>query len=463
MARRSWHLVALMLSLSHVATQALVCEDGFHEVNGECLYACTSDLDLGTVTKINDKGIALDDTTFQYCSDRIPRYWPNTKEPVKRLRIFKSWDVAWDASRREGAWEDIRKFVHANKAKVLIGTQVTCSEKNDTIDWQWSLGLMRLLGPDYIQGLAIGNEMELYQFKGSQYGVTPECIENIWGGGYYFDQVQKRVAEMDQYPGFDKIPVTSVFGGMALAAYPFYNYPCCALVFDYLKNVTAKYGKRYVFTWNFYPYFDQTLQLDPNTSHSCCESLDYCLSYGPDGISAETIVKARSRMQLVTNRTDDVMWLGEMGWSSATSDTLHSAMRNCTEFSTPDTMHSVYNGFLKWDMSVQGVKAPELSFYFTMRDSANFGVKEHFGLIDSCEASHCKLSTTHGGEEWVCGKDDFLSETTTAAEWAPRQGDMVSVVALSVVLLSLTLVAVRFGLRRVRDEGGDAEGYAPLG
>ena len=61
---------------------------------------------------------------------------------------------------------------------------------------------------------------------------------------------------------------------------------------------------------------------------------------------------------------------------------------------------------LIWDLGVEGPRGGAMTipgtipgdnpnvdhvFYFTTRDSINFGYQEYFGLVPSCEENHCKL------------------------------------------------------------------------
>jgi len=58
-------------------------------------------------------------------------------------------------------------------------------------------------------------------------------------------------------------------------------------------------------------------------------------------------------------------------------------------------LYSNYKNFLEWDLDLHSsdpVHPPDIVFYFTMRDASNFGNPEHFGLVESCTSTSCKLS-----------------------------------------------------------------------
>ena len=49
------------------------------------------------------------------------------------------------------------------------------------------------------------------------------------------------------------------------------------------------------------------------------------------------------------------------------------------------------NGWFSDRLDLDVEKGPDHVFYFTARDSGNFGVEEHFGLISDCDTKKCKL------------------------------------------------------------------------
>jgi len=117
----------------------------------------------------------------------------------------------------------------------------------------------------------------------------------------------------------------------------------------------------------------------------------------------------RGKMKALTGNTDDIFWVGETGWSSPMASTLNTPVRNCPDFSSIQTFEMNYETFLEWDLTVGkdgSIKGPDHIFYFTMRDSSNFGFEEHFGLVGKCEDTKCKLqngnstSTNDGDDDW---------------------------------------------------------------
>jgi len=347
-------------------------------------FHCTSSLNLGSVTRAADKGMALDDTTFKECSNGIPAFFPNTQTPVKSLRLFKAWDPEWPAEGRVPAWRNLAGFVKANGIKVLLGTEVTCNETLDAQSWTWAKGFLKMLGPSHVMGLGIGNELELLYSLGNRRKVapvTPQCIEKLWAGGRLWKQFQATVAEFDSL-GFSEVPLTSVLGGYALAGSPFVN-TRKSQVNTFLKQVLGKYRGRFVFTFNFYPYFDTNMHLDRG-SYSCRGALGGATSWGGHGFVPSILGAARKRVQMLAPGSK--VWLGETGWSSPYAPSLQSQMKNCADWSSKATLEKFYSGFLKWDMA-----GADHVFYFTMRDSQVFGIREYFGLLSTCSSTSCKL------------------------------------------------------------------------
>ncbi|CAJ1356570.1 unnamed protein product [Effrenium voratum] len=318
-------------------------------------WQCKSSLDFGEllgrgapiagIVKADQKGLAVDDTTYQHCTSKIPGLWPNAKTNLSSLRLFKAWDPNWPDDQREGerpslrsriartaseaAWKALKATVEASDAKVLVGTQVTCNETEDDQDWSQVLKLLQILGRDHVMGVAVGNEMELLQFKNPKL-VPPDCIKNIWPGGYFYRKLTDRVADLKTLATFEdvtksQVPITSVFGGYIMAGSPFVNTPG-AMVLSFLKNVTKDLGTRWVYTlqlrkrWaavfrNVYPYFDPGNRLDVNSTTTCKESLKKALCMEPDCLLPATTAALRQRMKLLSGSQEDKLWLGETGWS----------------------------------------------------------------------------------------------------------------------------------------------------
>ncbi|OLQ07382.1 hypothetical protein AK812_SmicGene9225 [Symbiodinium microadriaticum] len=285
--------------------------------------------------------------------------------------------------------------VSENNSTVLVGTQITCNETEDDTDWGNVLQLLKLLGRPAVMAVAVGNEMELLQFKGDKIA-PPACIKNIWGGSYFFRKMLERAADLDAIDGFGDVPLTSVFGGYIMAGSPFVDTPR-AMVLSFLKNVTKTFGRRWVWTINVYPYFDPGNHLDPGSASKCNQSLAKALCMEPTCLLPATTLALRKRITLLTKKPDDPLWITETGWSYPQAGSLPGAnpfMAKCPEFSSQRAFRTYYQNFLKWNLSLgeEGV-GPDHVFYFTIRDALNFGTGEHFGLISTCDATQCKLTS----------------------------------------------------------------------
>mmetsp|Transcript_23637 Transcript_23637/g.44640 ORF Transcript_23637/g.44640 Transcript_23637/m.44640 type:complete len:458 (+) Transcript_23637:31-1404(+) len=358
------------------------------------LYNCSSSLDFGEVVNASQKGMAVDDTSFHFCAEKIPGLWPNSKVPMTSFRLFKAWDVNWPSDLQPKAWKALKAVVTANNASVLVGTQVTCNETEDDADWKNVLKLLQLLGRKAVMGVAVGNEMELLQFKDVKL-VPRECIARVWQGGYFYKKMLERAADLDALEGFADVPLTSVFGGYIMAGNPFVETPG-AMGLSFLKNVTKAFGNRWVWTLNVYPYFDPGNRLDPGSTSNCSLAMQKALCMEPTCLLPATTLAMRQRITLLTKRKDDKLWLGETGWSSPQAGSLPGAnafMAQCPEFSSEKAFSTYYSNFLKWNLSIGTSVGPEHVFYFTIRDALNFGVGEHFGLISTCESTTCKLTS----------------------------------------------------------------------
>eukprot|EP00439_Symbiodinium_sp_Y106_P005459 s1138_g1.t1 len=221
------------------------------------------------------------------------------------------------------------------------------------------------------------------------------CIEELWEGGRLWKTFNQRVQEFDKM-GFSHIPVTSVFTAAILSGNPFMDVPGKALVNTFLRQAMWKYGRRYAFTFNVYPYFDPNLHMNPGSRDDCSEALKRATCWqGATCLGPAIMIAARRKMQQLTGNPDDLFWIGEIGWSSPRAQALHTEMKRCQEFSSLATFQTFYSGFLQWDLSLPGVRAPDHIFYFTLRDALNFGIQEFFGLLLSCQSLGCKIAT-HG-------------------------------------------------------------------
>jgi hypothetical protein len=375
-------------------------------------YQCESDINLGAVTKAPQKGMALDDTTFWQCTSRILSLWPNTDEKLTSLRFFKAWDPQWPESKRMPTWQKITDLVKANGMRVLLGTPVTCDEAADQQVWAWSKEFLAMLGPDYILGLAIGNEMELLHFKDKT--ATPDCFHRLWNPAVdgFWTRYSEIVKEFDDL-GFKDARVTTSFGGAVLDGVPFVNTDT-AMINSFLERATREYGDRFAFTFNPYPYFEPTFGLDPGTNQ-CNEALGKSTCFEPSCYLPKLLKVVRERLTMLTGHGETVLWLGETGWSAPKASTLTVPIGACEAWSSNETLQTYYNGFLKWDLGIGDGKGPDHIFYFTMHDSINFAEKENFGLVSKCEDNVCKLhGSTFQAPSIVVADPEETAPTTTA-------------------------------------------------
>jgi len=370
------------------------CPQAFHPVDGRCLYACHSDIPPYRVIRAKHKGLCIDDTTFLECPDQIPYLWPHTRERITSLRLFTPWKPKWPASRREEVWAKIIDFVHINNARVLIGVEHSCDDHQNELEWQIAREFLTRIGAGYVMAVAIGNEMELLWAKDEKF-VPKGCLDRLWVRSGFLKTYMKRVEELDRIPGFKGVPITTVLGGFALAPskLPFYEEDI-ARINTFLHKVTRKYGRRFVFSFNFYPYFGPSLQADPGTKGRECWNMvraGVCLR--ENCMVAREAIDARKKMQQLTGRPDDVLWITETGWSHPKSVSLLTGLKDCDEWSSRRTFKTFYENFLAWDLSMGKVRPPDHVFYFTARDSVNFEQAEHFGLITHCGTDRCKLQS----------------------------------------------------------------------
>merc|ERR1711924_518073 len=148
-------------------------------------------------------------TTMWHCSDELIGRWPHTKEPVKTLRLFWGWKDEWGPqAARDKAWANLQKFVKMNNAKILFGTPVSCNATADDAQWATVLQLMKLLGPEHVLAVGVGNEMDMFAME---HGPSLSCVNDLWSKGRFFNLIKKVVADMDSN-GFSNASITSVWG-----------------------------------------------------------------------------------------------------------------------------------------------------------------------------------------------------------------------------------------------------------
>jgi hypothetical protein len=147
-----------------------------------------------------------------------------------------------------------------------------------------------------------------------------------------------------------------------------------------------------VFTVNIYAFLDSQAQMDPDNVH-CEGQLERALCFADQECYMATLVGAvRQRMSLARGDDEGLLWIGETGWSSPKPDTLTSPVADCPEWASKQSFQRSYENFAAWDLNIVGGKGPDHVFYFTIRDSTNFGATESFGLIETCESTACKVA-----------------------------------------------------------------------
>eukprot|EP00913_Durusdinium_trenchii_P010104 g9477.t1 len=77
---------------------------------------------------------------------------------------------------------------------LYFGRVLKPEQKDDDRDWRLVKQLVQVLGRQHVMGIAVGNELELLQFKEN---VSTECIQRMWKGGYFLRKLSERAADLD--------------------------------------------------------------------------------------------------------------------------------------------------------------------------------------------------------------------------------------------------------------------------
>lgn len=468
--------------------------------SGTAGYQCASNWQLPTPVENDRKGICLDDTTFQECAEKIPVTWPHTDAPIKNLRVFKAWDDDFQhpPEERFAAHSAIAEWAHLTGAQVMLGVQLTCDKEQNERQWGWTKELLQKLGPDSVMGVAIGNEMDLYELKDhKEFGITVECINELWGhgqgpnGSYFFRLFEAWVADLDSLPGFAEakaggrlVPITTVLSGLSMAtdgSTPFVNGEPYGgfynadengnlMINDLLSELFSRFGERFVFSLNIYPYFDDGGNvLDIGCFDRCRQTVftDLCFGNTTDewgNLKCKflgTAARFRRAVSTLTGNPDDPFWVTEFGWSYPVATTLKPPMHDCKDFTSQESFVTAYQGFLQWDVLVPGVEPPSHIFYFTIRDSENFGERESFGLVSSCAQTDCKMQCAGDNgdqcpEPYCWAKPESLGvlecQPEPPCQWpewaAPIWDNLLLSAIIAGVLLFASLVGVLALLRQ---------------
>lgn len=355
------------------------------------MIACSSSYRIPNVSKVSAKGLCVDDTSLIECPDRLLGAWPNTNgDKVTTLRLLKPWDPAWgDWEKRSQIWDDFSAWVRLNKAKVLIGTEISCNRQADDQMWAWSLELMKMLGTEHIMGVSVGNEMDTF---GDARGRDASCSRDLWDWQYWLI-LQSRVFDLD-HSGFRGVKVTIPWTmGVLGAINTSFKEDDRAKVNTLVTKAWKKWESRWVWSFNLYTMWDR--EVWPASVSDCATKADHAVSIDPiRGVLQEI----RDRIKQITGHDDDPLWLTEYGWSSPAPSRLAPPLQACPGFWSLRTFKKAYENFLAWDLTIgDGRKGPDHAFYFTMRDSVKDNEAQHFGLVASCAHSRCKIQ-----------EDDFL-------------------------------------------------------
>jgi len=384
----------------------------------ECSNATASVLAQKVVAG-HRKGLAIDDATWDWCPGKIPVTWPATDSAmgnrVGYVRLFRPSSASKDGLRM------LKKFLAYNSAKALVGTPVTCNQESDDEEWKSTVEALRILGPEHVLGVAIGNELDLLHTQPNN------CSGDVWG--YFKRNFKSRVESLLYLHGgaFANISVTTVTADVILKC----GDPSCspqnmtfhsdfADVLKFIHQVVP--AEKYVMSLNLYPYFKPCSPLDhalmsPVFSCEQWTALAVC-SDSEKCVVRQSLIATRLALERVLGKTgrNTRLWIGEIGWAAPQSRTLTTAACTpfkdgrkreiCSTWSTESSKQTAYTGFLNWDLSVSpGMLPVELAFWFSVRDSNNFGVAEHFGL---CGAPALPWWKPFGVAPAICTDDDVV-------------------------------------------------------
>lgn len=348
------------------------------------IFRCETSLQLASLKAVaaDTKGLAIDDTTFENCTGDILEVWPNTNTKVTSVRLFMPWGVAEPhtfLTDRLVAWKQLKAFAQRNNVMFLLGTSISCSQESDEKEWQLTKQFMKYLGSQHFMGLSMGNELEMLYLNNSRHRLNSdavECRKRLFEDGVYESEFDRRVAELDKMPGFSNMPLSAVFGMYSTAQNPF-----LPEVASFLKHVWGKYGHRFAFSFNLYPYFDPTVRCSPGY-------ISAATSFDAKGMVPNMARVIRSRMEAI-GAVNAKLWIGETGWSSPKSAMVEDEVADCEAFSSQATLTRFYEGFIQWDTAASRV---DHVFYFSMHDSQTYEGQEHFGLVSRCGETLCKLN-----------------------------------------------------------------------
>merc|ERR1711865_158484 len=387
-------------------------------------------------------GMCIDDESLFGCPEKLLQNWPHTEEPVQYVRLFKAFRPEDSEEVTTRTRESFVQYVKANKIKVLVGSQITCNEEEDKKDWGYVQLMIKALGKEHVLALAVGNELDQPNYLSGSDAEKKQCAERIWGkdqaAGYLFDKTVERIHWARETLGNPDLPVTSVVTGSVVWVntdewnpnpdvgahfqeedWNPVKYMHGVKFQSYLNQVFSSGEKNFVFVMNFYPIFDPGLfpdgcgtdanppifdpQLPGCELTQCkdamaaanCYDNEWNCKTNVNAIQARKLMNKFFASEAAMGVKDAPLWIGELGWSAPMPDAYPGLMATCEDFFSKNMLYSNYKNFLEWDLdlhSSEPVDPPEMVFYFTMRDSLNFGNQEHFGLVESCTTTSCKLT-----------------------------------------------------------------------
>jgi len=142
-------------------------------------------------------------------------------------------------------------------------------------------------------------------------------------------------------------------------------------------------GDRFVYSFNEYPFWALNCYAYPEPGKWT-------------GIS-QVMSDYKNRIAIANKNKHPVIWMTETGWSSTVPSSQYPPV--CpngtygTDYCSVARLKGYYQGFREWDLGYA-----EFGFYFSLRDSSNFGMTEGFGLVNGCaeSTSLCKISDGPG-------------------------------------------------------------------
>lgn len=301
---------------------------------------------------------------------------------------------------------------------MLVGSQISCSVEEDEKDWGYVQKMIKALGKEHVLALAVGNELDnsnyLHDLDDAE---RKKCYDRIWGG-YLLKKTVDRIDWARKTIDNAELRVTTVVTGSVVwtntdgAHFQEDKVELHGQIVkfqSYLTQVFQSGEKHFVFVMNFYPIFDPTLLPDADDDTRCDDAMAQANCYDKEW--CKTNINAITARRLMNNffTSDAVLglgikeeeaaawplWIGELGWSAPKPAMFDGPLAQCDDFFSNNMLYSNYKNFLEWDLDLHSsdqVHPPDIVFYFTMRDASNFGQQEHFGLVESCTSTSCKLS-----------------------------------------------------------------------